>query len=145
MFQFPGFPAYDYEFIIRFMVIRHEGFPIRKSTDISLICSSPWLIAACHVLRRLLMPRHSPCALFRLNFPRTLSGARSFSELLEFHKQIENSQCKGFPLHLSSTLVENHLCGEIVYPLGKTNSNLLKFVLSNLFVSTLQFALFGFQ
>ena len=30
------------------------------------ICSSPWLIAACHVLRRLLMPRHSPCALYSL-------------------------------------------------------------------------------
>ena len=44
------------------------GFPIRKSADIMLICSSPRLIAACHVLLRLLMPRHSPCALFRLHF-----------------------------------------------------------------------------
>ena len=31
-----------------------------------LICSSPQLIAAYHVLHRLLMPRHSPCALVRL-------------------------------------------------------------------------------
>ena len=30
------------------------------------ICGSPWLIAACRVLRRLPVPRHSPCALFRL-------------------------------------------------------------------------------
>ena len=30
------------------------------------MCSSPWLIAACHVLLRLLMPRHSPCALISL-------------------------------------------------------------------------------
>ena len=30
------------------------------------MCSSPWLIAACHVLLRLLMPRHSPCALSSL-------------------------------------------------------------------------------
>ena len=30
------------------------------------MCSSPRLIAACHVLRRLLMPRHSPCALISL-------------------------------------------------------------------------------
>ena len=30
------------------------------------ICSSPKLIAACHVLLRLLMPRHSPCALSSL-------------------------------------------------------------------------------
>ena len=42
------------------------GSPIRKSTDIADICSSPWLIAACHVLLRLLMPRHSPCALSSL-------------------------------------------------------------------------------
>ena len=32
------------------------------------MCSSPRLIAACHVLHRLLMPRHSPCALFSLTF-----------------------------------------------------------------------------
>ncbi len=32
------------------------------------MCRSPKLFAACHVLRRLLMPRHSPCALFRLTF-----------------------------------------------------------------------------
>ena len=31
-----------------------------------LICSSPKLFAAYHVLHRLLMPRHSPCALVRL-------------------------------------------------------------------------------
>ena len=44
------------------------SFLIRRSPDISLICSSPWLIAACHVLLRLLMPRHSPYALCSLNF-----------------------------------------------------------------------------
>ena len=30
------------------------------------MCSSPRLIAACHVLLRLSMPRHSPCALLSL-------------------------------------------------------------------------------
>ena len=44
------------------------GFPIRKSADLSRMCRSPQLIAACHVLRRLLMPRHSPCALSSLTF-----------------------------------------------------------------------------
>ena len=69
MFQVGRFPTHTYVFSVRSMILHHGGFPIRKSTDISLICSSPWLIAACHVLLRLLMPRHSPCALFRLNFP----------------------------------------------------------------------------
>ena len=39
------------------------GCPIRKSRDISLVCSSPWLIAAYHVLHRLLESRHPPYAL----------------------------------------------------------------------------------
>jgi hypothetical protein len=39
------------------------GFPIRKSSDQSLISSSPRLIAAVHVLHRLQVPRHPPCAL----------------------------------------------------------------------------------
>ena len=59
MFQFSGLAprkTWYYDFII-------VGCPIRKSTDISDICSSPLLIAACHVLHRLWEPRHSPCAL----------------------------------------------------------------------------------
>ena len=39
------------------------GCPIRKSSDITLVCSSPKLIAAYHVLHRLSDPRHSPYAL----------------------------------------------------------------------------------
>ena len=45
-----------------------RGFPHSEIPGSKLICSSPRLIAACHVLLRLLMPRHSPYALFRLNF-----------------------------------------------------------------------------
>ena len=43
-------------------------FPHSEICGSKLICSSPQLIAACHVLHRLLMPRHSPYALFCLNF-----------------------------------------------------------------------------
>jgi hypothetical protein len=39
------------------------GFPIRTSTGQRLFSASPWLIAAVHVLHRLLVPRHPPCAL----------------------------------------------------------------------------------
>ena len=45
-----------------------------------LIYSSPQLIAVNRVLLRLLMPRHSPYALVRLNFPIMLFS----SELYEF-------------------------------------------------------------
>ena len=44
-----------------------RGFPHSEICGSKLICSSPQLIAACHVLRRLLMPRHSPYALLSLN------------------------------------------------------------------------------
>jgi hypothetical protein len=42
------------------------GFPIQRSPDQSLFSGSPKLIAAYHVFRRLLAPRHPPCALSSL-------------------------------------------------------------------------------
>src|SRR5690242_21185181 len=60
------------------------GFPIRKSPDQRLFSSSPRLIAAVHVLHRLLVPRHPPCALVllssrRMSFERTPTTAMQFS------------------------------------------------------------------
>ena len=46
-------------------VFNVPGCPIRKSADVTLVCSSPQLIAAYHVLHRLSDPRHPPCALIR--------------------------------------------------------------------------------
>jgi hypothetical protein len=46
------------------------GFPIRRSTDRSLVGGSPWLIAATHVLHRHLAPRHPPLALCSLESSR---------------------------------------------------------------------------
>ena len=48
--------------------IPYGGFPHSEISGSQLICSSPKLIAAYHVLHRLLMPRHSPCALFSLTY-----------------------------------------------------------------------------
>ena len=39
------------------------GYPIRTSSDHSSVDNSPRPIAVSHVLHRLLMPRHPPCAL----------------------------------------------------------------------------------
>ena len=68
MFQFRRFPTYCY--LIHSMLMRYcrTGFPHSDISGSMLICSSPKLFAACHVLHRLLMPRHSPCALLRLTF-----------------------------------------------------------------------------
>ena len=43
-----------------------RGSPIRTPSDQRSVGSSPRLIAASHVLHRLLMPRHPPCALNNL-------------------------------------------------------------------------------
>jgi hypothetical protein len=42
------------------------GYPIRTSSDHSSVDNSPRHIAASHVLHRLLVPRHPPCALSNL-------------------------------------------------------------------------------
>ena len=66
MFQFRRFPTYTY--LIQCTLTRYcrAGFPHSEISGSTLICSSPKLIAACRVLHRLLMPRHSPCALSSL-------------------------------------------------------------------------------
>ena len=68
MFQFRAFPPYTY--FIQCTVHRYClcGFPHSEISGSMLICSSPKLIAACHVFHRLLMPRHSPCTLYSLTF-----------------------------------------------------------------------------
>ena len=63
MFQFRRFPSYSYFIHCR---IPFGGFPHSEISGSKFICNSPKLIAAYHVLHRLLMPRHSPCALISL-------------------------------------------------------------------------------
>ena len=67
MFQFGRFPAYDYLIHRTLRDSSSRGFPHSDICGSKLICSSPQLFAACHVLHRLLMPRHSPYALLSLN------------------------------------------------------------------------------
>ena len=66
MFQFRRFPTYTYLIQCTLLKYCFSGFPHSEIPGSMDICSSPRLIAACHVLRRLLMPRHSPCALSSL-------------------------------------------------------------------------------
>src|ERR1700759_3749215 len=51
--------------------LRPTGFPIRKSSDHSLVAGSPRIIAGSNVLHRLLVPRHPPCALINLTLGTT--------------------------------------------------------------------------
>ena len=67
MFHFPAFPPTG--LYIQPAVTHHnneQGFPIRTSSDQRPVIGSPRLIADSHVLHRLLVPRHPPCALNNL-------------------------------------------------------------------------------
>ena len=66
MFQFRAFPSHTY--FIQCVILEYcsSVLPHSEISGSMLICSSPKLIAACRVLHRLLMPRHSPCALISL-------------------------------------------------------------------------------
>ena len=80
--------------LIAFLVFNQEGFPIRTSTDITVVCTSPQLFAAYHVLRRLWEPRHPPYALICF---------LSFIVPNLLLKQAETC----FPFQLNTTLVQS--------------------------------------
>ena len=63
MFQFTPFPSLAMYSLNDTYALPYVGSPIRKSAGISDMCSLPQLIAAYHVLLRLLVPRHPPDAL----------------------------------------------------------------------------------
>ena len=90
MFQFRRFPSYTY--LIQYR-IPCGGFPHSEISGSMLICSSPKLIAACHVLHRLLMPRHSPCALISLTIFQSNQLEKSIwfsiSWIMQTHKILE--------------------------------------------------------
>jgi hypothetical protein len=54
-----------------------RGFPHSEIPGSKPACGSPGLIAACHVLHRLLLPRHPPCALSSLTIKLTRHTAAS--------------------------------------------------------------------
>ena len=68
------------------------GFPIRRSTDQSLVDSSPWLIAATHVLHRHLAPRHPPLALCSLKIAHSSALPRE-TKSKESHLHFSRCSC----------------------------------------------------
>ena len=51
---------------VRITEVLSARFPHSDIHGSLVICTSPWLFAAYHVFRRLLVPRHPPCALLCL-------------------------------------------------------------------------------
>src|SRR4028119_1778919 len=76
MFQFSGLAP-----ISRGCTFSATGCPIRKSSDLTLVCSSPKLFAAYHVLLRLIDPRHPPYALICFKKVYSVLGPRTISKV----------------------------------------------------------------
>ena len=78
MVHFPGFARtrlWIHRAVVRFY---RTGFPHSEIPGSKPACGSPRLIAACHVLHRLLLPRHPPCALSSLTIKFTRHTPTSF-------------------------------------------------------------------
>ena len=80
MFQFPSLASGTYVFSDGSRGFAAGGCPIRKSPGQCLLGGSPELIAACHVLHRLLTPGHPPCALIRLTTTQRMKNIRTHSQ-----------------------------------------------------------------
>lgn len=108
MFHFPAFPPTS--LYIQLAVTHHEdepGFPIRKSSDHSPVIGSPRLIADSHVLHRLLMPRHPPCALNNLHTIKKNKNLKSTIKPTPKHRFNANSRRCSRPLYSSQTTTHN--------------------------------------
>jgi hypothetical protein len=66
MVHFPGFARARLWIHRAVRRVYLRGFPHSEIPGSKPACGSPRLIAACHVLLRLLLPRHPPCALSSL-------------------------------------------------------------------------------
>ena len=93
MFQFPGFASVTYGFSAGYRI--SGGFPHSEICGSKGARPSPQLIAACHVLHRLSVPRHPPDALRRLisasstrEAPRTVASALNPGHSTAIHRRL---------------------------------------------------------
>jgi hypothetical protein len=81
MVHFPGFARTRLWIHRAVQGFYPRGFPHSEIPGSMPTCGSPRLIAACHVLHRLLLPRHPPCALSSLTTKFTRHTAALFPSL----------------------------------------------------------------
>src|SRR6266481_492745 len=81
-----------------------RGFPHSEIPGSKPACGSPRLIAACHVLHRLLLPRHPPCALSSLTTKFTQHTRRS-SQLSAISLQLKTNSNTPLKLYGPSCLL----------------------------------------
>jgi hypothetical protein len=95
--------------------LRSTGFPHSEILGSQLVCSSPRLIAAYHVLRRLPVPRHPPCALTRL-----ISVSRCDSSTPQ-HTTRQLSKSVTSKKQQTRTVIERGKCGRQIRGLSRAD------------------------
>jgi hypothetical protein len=98
MVHFPGFARTRLWIHRAVLGFCPSGFPHSEISGSMPACGSPKLIAACHVLHRLLLPRHPPCALSSLTtkFTRHTQESPSPSAFGRQLKTIPNTPFKSY-------------------------------------------------
>ena len=112
MVHFPGFARPQLWIHCGVRRFYPRGFPHSEIPGSKPTCGSPRLIAACHVLHRLLLPRHPPCALSSLTIkftrsterPRSKDVASYVSTAQQPHTPSQILWALNFPLIARSTL-----------------------------------------
>ena len=124
MVHFPGFARTRLYIQRAVSRVHRDGFPHSEIPGSKRACHSPGLIAACHVLLRLLAPRHPPYALSSLTikltqhvvFTRLTAGPPSVWINSPFHNLLYSSRTCG--------LNAAHIIGELcVSPVRGPHSN----------------------
>ena len=90
MFQFPWY-ASACLWIQQYgaWLLHHAGSPIRTSPDQSLLTAPRGHFVVRHVLRRLLAPRHPPCALSSLTYVLMLCAVHSIEPLRSLSSRVQ--------------------------------------------------------
>src|SRR5215510_16242944 len=89
MVHFPGFASTTLCIQVEIHEFCSCGFPHSEICGSQDACSSPQLFAACHVLHRLEVPRHPPCALSSLTVK--LTREQRFFETSNLRSEISES------------------------------------------------------
>ena len=89
MVHFPGFARARLWIQRAVRRVYRRGFPHSEIPGSKPACGSPRLIAACHVLHRLLLPRHPPCALSSLTIKFTQRSCGVPQKTGRFHSPFE--------------------------------------------------------
>ena len=118
MFQFSGLA-----FLSECYVFNIAGCPIRRFRDVILVCSSPGLIAAYHVLHRLSEPRHPPYALMCFKI---------FEIVFCYPTSVIDKTTNYLMMQISIVIELIVLQISLVIKPGATNQQLLYFVASNM-------------